>query len=375
MREVPPFHVMAVLARAQALAARGVDVVHLEIGEPDFPPPPGVLDAGRRALERLDLKYTAATGLCALRTAIADSYPQPVRPRPRRVLVTPGASGALQLAIALLVAPGDEVLVTDPGYPCIGPLVALCGGVVVPVPVAATGYRLTGAVIERHWGPRTRAVVLATPGNPTGTVHSGVALSEVVRTAERLGGHAIIDETYQGLVYQGTEPASALAASDAVLVVNSFSKRAGMTGWRVGWLVAPESMVEPLDRLAQNLFLATSTPAQHAALAALTPAAVAYVAEQRALLQARRDELADALTGLGLPPVAPAEGAFYLYVDSSRYGEDSLALAHAWLDQAGVAVAPGIDFGTHEAHRRLRFSYAVGRARLQEGIRRLRRIL
>ncbi len=252
---------MEILARARAMETQGRSIVHMEIGEPDFPTAEGIVQAGIAALQAGHTHYTPALGLPELREAIAGSYISSARPDPGRVAVTPGASGALQLIFAALVNPGDQVLMADPGYPCNRHFVRLFEGEAVAVPVdASTAYQLNVDLIRRHWTPRTVAVLLASPSNPTGTVISPAEMAGIVRVVEKLGGVLIVDEIYHGLVYGG-EAITALSYSPEVFVVNSFSKYYGMTGWRLGWLVAPDSYIPSIDKLAQNIFLAPNTVA------------------------------------------------------------------------------------------------------------------
>ncbi|UCH53718.1 MAG: pyridoxal phosphate-dependent aminotransferase [Pseudomonadota bacterium] len=368
---IEPFHVMDILARARALESQGRRVIHMEIGEPDFPTPPAIVEAGIAALKSGHTHYTQATGLPALRQAIAESYSSVARPSAHRVIVTPGASGALALTFAALLDPGAEVLLADPGYPCNRQLVHLFGGVARSVPVdAASDYQLTAEMIRMHWSPRTVAVLLASPSNPTGTLVSDVELARIVHTVSELGGTLIVDEIYHGLTY-GVDARSALAHSPDVFIVNSFSKYYGMTGWRLGWLVVPEPYVDAVDRLAQNVFLAPSTPAQHAALLAFDPEVHKELERRRAIFAERRDYLLPALRALGFGiPVTP-RGAFYLYANCSAFTTDSEAFARELLDVSGVALTPGIDFGVHKPEQHVRFSYATELANLREGVRRI----
>lgn len=371
MAQIEPFYVMDILARARALEAQGRSIVHMEIGEPDFPTPTPVVDAGIAALRAGCTQYTAALGLPELRRAIAASYPAGARPDPARVAVTPGSSGALTLVFGVLINPGDEVLMADPGYPCNRHFVRMFEGRARLVPVdAATSYQLTADLIRRHWTAATRVVLVSSPSNPTGTLVPESELHAIARAVQELGGTLIVDEIYHGLTYAASAH-SALHCSPDVFVVNSFSKYYGMTGWRVGWLVAPEAYVDAVDRLAQNVFLAASTPAQHAALAAFHPEVRAELERRRAEFQARRDYLLPALRALGFEiPVTP-EGAFYLYADCSRLTPDSESYARELLEKAGVAITPGRDFGVYAPRRHVRFSYANTRAQLEEGVRRI----
>jgi aspartate/methionine/tyrosine aminotransferase len=371
MAEIEPFHVMAILARARTLESQGHSIIHMEIGEPDFPTAAPIVAAGIAALQAGHTQYTAALGLPALRAAIAASYPEAARPDPVRVVVTPGSSGALTLVFGVLINPGDEVLMADPGYPCNRHFVRLFEGRARAVPVgAATSYQLTATLIRQHWTSATRAVLISSPSNPTGTLVPEADMAAIVRTVRELGGVLIVDEIYHGLTY-GVQARSALLDSTDVFVVNSFSKYYGMTGWRVGWLVAPAEHIEAIDRLAQNIFLAASTPAQYAALAAFQPEVLAELERRRVEFHARRDYLVPALRALGFGIAVIPEGAFYLYADSGRLAADSDDFAQRLLEEAGVAITPGRDFGWHAPKQHVRFSYANTRVQLEEGVRRI----
>jgi len=372
LSKIEPFHVMDILARARAMEAQGRSIIHMEIGEPDFPTAPAIVRAGMAALQAGRTHYTPALGLPELRAAIAASYPAQARPDAGRVAVTPGASGALQLIFAALVNPGDQVLMADPGYPCNRHFVSLFEGEPLAIPVdASTGYQLNADLVCRHWTKRTVAVLLASPSNPTGTLIPPDEMARIVRAVEERGGVLIVDEIYHGLVY-GEEAVTALTYSPNLFVVNSFSKYYGMTGWRLGWLVAPASCIPAIDKLAQNIFLAASTPAQYAALAAFEPGVQQELRNRREIFRERRDFLLPALRELGFEiPLVP-QGAFYLYADCSRFTDDSQAFALRLLEQAGVAITPGLDFGSHRAARHVRFSYANTLDNLREGVARLR---
>jgi aspartate/methionine/tyrosine aminotransferase len=372
---IEPFHVMDILARARALEAQGRSVIHLEIGEPDFPTAGRIVQAGIEALQRGDTHYTPSLGLPALRAAIAASYDPAFRPDPARVIVTPGASGALTLIFAALLSPGEQVLMADPGYPCNRHFVRLFEGEAIGIPVGAdTAYQLTAELIRQHWTDRTVAVLLASPSNPTGTLVGEDEMRRIVETVQQLGGVLIVDEIYHGLTYD-VDAVSTLKHSDRVFVVNSFSKYYGMTGWRLGWLVAPREYLPALDKLAQNVFLAANTVSQHAALAAFEPEVKAELERRRGIFRQRRDFLLPALRSLGFGvPVAP-QGAFYVYADCSRFTGDSEGFASKLLESAGVAITPGLDFGRHLPGRHVRFSYANTQENLEEGVRRLERFL
>lgn len=366
---------MEILAKARAMEAAGRPVIHMEIGEPDFPTADGIVRAGIAALEHGKTHYTPALGLPELRQAIAKRYPPEARPDPSCVVVTPGGSGALQLILAALVNPGDEVLIADPGYPCHRHFVRLFEGRAVAVPVGPdTGFQLSADSIRRHWTPRTVAVLLVSPSNPTGTLVADEELMAIVETVRELGGRLIVDEIYHGLTY-GANVRSVLAHARDVFVLNSFSKYYGMTGWRLGWLVAPEEYVDGIERLAQNIFIAAATPAQYAALRAFDPDVIAELDRRRDIFRERRDFLLPALQDLGFKvPVTP-EGAFYIYADCSALSTDSEALARDVLEQTAVALTPGSDFGTHEPKRYLRVSYATDLDKLREAVERLQAYL
>ncbi|MDZ7594397.1 MAG: pyridoxal phosphate-dependent aminotransferase [Thiobacillus sp.] len=376
MAGIAPFHVMDILARAQALEAAGRDIIHLEIGEPDFATPAPIVEAGVAALRAGHTHYTGALGLPALREAIAGFYATrwQVTLDPARVVVTPGASGALLLALGLLAGPGDEVLMADPGYPCNRHFARFCEARAVSVPVdAGSGFQLTLEAIERHATPATRAVLIASPANPTGTSISSGELARIHDWCAAKGVALIVDEIYLALTYDGSEHSA--ARWDDVFVVNSFSKYFQMTGWRLGWLAAPAWAMPDLERLAQNLFLAAPTPAQHAALAAFLPATLDELESRKAELRARRDYLLPALHQRGFIIATQPQGAFYLYADCSAHTRDSFQFAAALLEQAGVAVTPGLDFGQHQAQRYLRIAYTQALPRLVEAIARLQRFL
>jgi aspartate/methionine/tyrosine aminotransferase len=371
MNDIQPFHVMALLKQARDLEGRGRSIMHLEIGEPDFPTAPAIVQAGITALRQGHTHYTPATGLSELRQAIARSYGPGLAVDPARVVVTPGASGAFQLIFGTLLDPGDTVMMADPGYPCYRHFVRLFEGRAELVPVGAdSDYQLSAELVRRHWSPGTRAVLLASPSNPTGTVIADQELGRIVATVEELGGMVIADEIYHGLIY-GCSCASALEFSDRVFVVNSFSKYYGMTGWRLGWLVGPAEAVPAIDKLAQNIFLAASTPAQYAALAAFSPAVQAELERRRGVFRQRRDYLLPALRELGFDiPTAP-QGAFYIYANCAAFTDDSYQFAQDLLVKAGVAITPGRDFGHNDPQHHLRFSYANTLENLREAVARL----
>ncbi|MEJ2692223.1 MAG: pyridoxal phosphate-dependent aminotransferase [Candidatus Thiodiazotropha sp.] len=377
MGRIAPFYVMDLLARARALEREGRSIIHMDIGEPDFDTPAPVVAAGQCALAAGETHYTPALGLPRLRQSIADYYRQHYGTRidAGRVVVTPGSSGALQLVMSVLINPGESVLMADPGYPCNRHFVELVEGQPVAIPVGPeTGYQLTAELVEAAWRPDTKAVMIASPSNPTGTLVDDSGMQRLLQTVRRLGGVLIVDEIYQGLTY-GVAGGTALRFADDLFVINSFSKFFGMTGWRLGWLVAPESFVDALDRLAQNIFLSAPTLSQFAALSAFTPETLAILEQRRQAFESRRDFLLPALRQLGFTiPVTP-QGAFYLYAGCAAMTGDSMAFARQLLEQAGVAVTPGLDFGAHRPEAHLRFAYTTDLPLLAEGVERIRRFL
>ena len=377
MQSIQPFHVMALLARARELEAQGRSIVHMEIGEPDFVTPQPVIDAGIQALRDGHTHYTPAVGMFALRERIAAFYRHRygVTVDPQRVVITPGASAALQLVMAVLVNAADEVLMADPGYPCNRNFVYLLGGNPVGIPVgSASAYQPTPKQVSEHWSDATKALLVASPSNPTGTLLGEQTLRDYHAITGAQGGSLIVDEIYHGLVYDG-QAATALAVSEDIFVINSFSKYFGMTGWRLGWLVAPHAHVSAIDKLAQNLFLAAPTMAQHAALKAFDEGSISILEARRREFQQRRDFLLPALREIGFDiPVIP-DGAFYLYANCSRFSADSYSFTSRLLEEAGVAITPGIDFGINKPETHVRFAYTTSMENLREGVQRLRAFL
>jgi aspartate/methionine/tyrosine aminotransferase len=371
--DIEPFRVMDILARALALQAACRDVIHLEVGEPDFPTPAPIVEAGIRALRAGHTRYTPALGLPALREAIAAYYERRhgVTLDPGRIVVTPGASGALLLALAALFDAGEQLLVADPGYPCNRHFARLLEVKAVGVPVdAESRFQLTAEAAARHWGPSTRGVLVANPGNPTGTVIPRGELAALYALVRSHGGWLVVDEIYHELIYDQNEP-TALALGDDVVVINSFSKYWCMTGWRLGWLIVPEALIPAVERLAQNIFLAAPTPAQYAALAAFTPQTEEILTGYKTELRTRRDLLLPALRELGFDIAVEPEGAFYIYAGIAALAPDGETLAARLLDEAGVAITPGSDFGRHATAGFVRFAYTTARERLALAVERI----
>ena len=377
MTHIQPFHVMALLARARELEAGGRSIIHMEIGEPDFVTPSPVVEAGIRALREGRTHYTPAVGLTALRHRLSGFYRERygIDVGADRIIITPGASAALQLVLSVLVDPGDRVLMADPGYPCNRNFVHLLNGIPVGLPVDAdTNYQPDAATVRAAWTGPVAALLVASPSNPTGTLLTEADIRALFALTQSHGSRLVVDEIYHGLTYD--EPAAtALAVSADIFVINSFSKYFGMTGWRLGWLVAPAEAVGELDKLAQNLFLAAPTLAQYAALSAFDPENIAILEARRREFRARRDYLLPALRGLGFGITGTPEGAFYLYADCSRFTDDSYRFSKQLLEETGVAITPGNDFGIHRSERHVRFAYTTSLENLQEGVHRLKAYL
>lgn len=370
--EIQPFVVMDVLARAHQLEAAGRRVIHMEIGEPDFTATPQVVEAAVRALRDGRTAYTATLGLAALREAIAAHYGSCFSKKvtPDRIAITSGASGGLLLTLALYVNPGDEILVPDPGYPGYRHMVRAFEGAARALKVSAeSNFQPTLAMVRAAWGPRTRGLLLGSPSNPTGTVISRVELEKIAGFVAQRGGVLIVDEIYQGLVYNEA-PSSAVGLPGEVVVVNSFSKYFCMTGWRLGWVVLPRQRVREFEKLAQHLFICAPAISQHAALACFSPSTLKVLERRRAEFQRRRDFLVPALERAGLAVPARPSGAFYVYANCGRDGKH---FAFDLLERAGVAATPGLDFGANGTKRYVRFAYTRSMADLEEAASHLKK--
>jgi aspartate/methionine/tyrosine aminotransferase len=371
-RSIEPFLAMEVMERAFALERAGHSVIHLEIGEPDFPPPPQALAACARALREGETHYTDSRGLAELREAIARDKSQRagVAVDPERILVTNGTSPAMLLVFGLLVGPGDEVLIPTPHYPCYPNFVRFCGGTPVFVPTDPTaGWRIDVDAARAALTSRTRAVVVSSPANPTGAVQD----AETVPALAALGPPLVSDEIYDGLVYDGAAVTSALSVSEDAFVLDGFSKRYAMTGFRLGYVVAPPRALRPLQVMQQNLFISANHFVQRAGIAALTHGH-ATVTSMRDAYARRRRLLVEGLRKLGFSISAPPQGAFYVFADAHRFGSDSRALAFDLLERAQVAVTPGVDFG-QAGEGWLRFSCSASDERIEEALHRLAQAL
>ncbi|MDO5626086.1 MAG: pyridoxal phosphate-dependent aminotransferase [Pseudomonadota bacterium] len=406
-QRIEPFYVMEMAKTASAIAAQaaGTDrpMIYLNIGEPDFTAPPLVAEAAAKAIRDGRTQYTQATGLPALRERISSWYAQRfgIDVPARRIVVTAGASAALQLACLALLDAGDEVLMPDPSYPCNRQFVSMADARAVMLPAtAAERFQLSADKVAAAWGPRTRGVMLASPSNPTGTSIHPDELRHIHAAVAARGGVTVVDEIYLGLSYDDTYSHSALAIGDDIISINSFSKYFNMTGWRLGWLVVPDALVPTVEQIAQHLFICPSTVAQHAALACFEPQSLAEYERRRAEFKARRDWFVPQLHALGLSvPVTP-DGAFYAWADCraacarlfgnrSEYNSDmpastqtpdsqtqgSWAFAHELMQRAHIAVTPGRDFGHASTASHIRFSTASAMPQLQAAVARLKEVL
>ncbi|KAB2925065.1 MAG: pyridoxal phosphate-dependent aminotransferase [Dechloromonas sp.] len=373
LADIAPFHVVELFTRARQLEAEGRDIIHMEVGEPDFPTPEPIRQAAIRSIARGETYYTEALGLPALREAISAFYRERcgIAVPAKRIAVTNGASGALNLAFACLANPGSEWLLTDPGYPCNRHILRTYEGSPVALQVGPqSNFQPTPGQVAAAWNERTAGLLVASPANPTGTLLTPAEIAALAKLCRDRQGHFLVDEIYQGLTYE-TDMSTACAASDDIWVINSFSKYFQMTGWRLGWMVIPEAFVRDVEKLAQNLVLCPSAPAQHGALAAFAPETIATLEERRAEFRRRRDFLAPALESIGFRITARPEGAFYLYCDCSALAADSFSLARDLLEQTGVATTPGLDFGSNAPEKHIRFAYTTGITRLGEAVERL----
>lgn len=394
--DIQPFRVVEVLSRAKELESLGRDIVHMQAGEPDFATAEPIVEAGVSALRNGATYYSGASGLWELREAIAAFYLSDygVTVDPKRIMITPGASGALLLIAALLVDVGDKILLADPGYPCNRNFMRLVEGEGQLVPVSADdNFQLNAELVSRHWcsdkESKTVGALVATPANPTGTVISKPELEALHREIYSRGGSLIVDEIYHGLDFRDESGQrsvhSMLEITDDAFVINSFSKYFGMTGWRLGWLVAPPWACPALDKLAQNLFISMSTMAQYAALKCFETPTRVILDQRRDEFKRRCDFLLPALRDLGfIIPQAP-EGGLYIYADISQFlddnnpagkgfGKNSQEFCLILLEEHGLAITPGADFGHFQCDKYVRFAFTTSMDRLIVAVDRMRAI-
>ncbi len=377
LADIDSFFVVDFITRAKALEDDGRSIVNLAVGEPDFETPEPIVKAGIEALKINSIRYTPSLGGDALRKKISNWYRTKygVNISASRVAVTSGSSAGLLLVMGVLLSPKDEVLMADPGYPCNRHIVRAMEGRTKSVPVGPdTGYQLTADLIKEHWTANTVAAIVASPSNPTGTLVSQEEMKRMHSVVEDKGGSLIVDEIYHGLTF-GIDAKTALEFTQNVFVINSFSKYFGMTGWRLGWVIAPELFINEIEKLAQNLYISNSDVAQQAALAAFDPQTTAIAEKNRKQYGEQREYLLPRLKDMGfIIPVDP-KGAFYIYADCSGFTNDSYAFCLDLLESAGVAIAPGLDFGSYRANQHIRFSYTKPISVLGEGLDRLKKHL
>jgi aspartate/methionine/tyrosine aminotransferase len=377
LEKIQPFHVMDLLAKAKQMQQDGRDIIHLEVGEPDFPTPEPIKQAGIKAINDSELFYTPSQGLMELRNEIAKYYKKSfsVTVDPKNIVITAGASAALLMVMGSLLNPNDELMLCDPGYPCNLNFARFLSAKINQINVNQHSlYQPTAEKIKQFWTAKTKVVLIASPSNPTGTLISRGELEKIVDFISAQGAMLIVDEIYQGLVYD-MQPETALSINSNIIIINSFSKYFQMTGWRLGWCVIPDMMLNSIDKLSQNLYLAPSTPAQWAATQAFTEETIKILEQRRQIFKQRRDFLYQELLELGFViPVKPA-GAFYLYADCSRFTEDSMQFCYDVLNQTGVAITPGIDFGENNAKHYVRFAYTQDIKILAEAISRIKTFL
>ncbi len=372
---IEPFRVMQLLEHAKELEAEGRKIIHMEIGEPDFATPASVIEAAKAALDSGDNFYTPSTGNPELQQALSTWYKGEynVDVKPERILITPGTSGAFSLIYAALLDAGESILLPDPGYPCQRNFIRLAGGEPITIPVGPeTRYHLSRELVEANWHEHTRAAVVINPSNPTGTLIDPYELAAIATACQTRGGYLISDEIYHGLTYDA-KAHCALEFNENAIVVNGFSKRWAMTGWRIGWIVVPEALIDACRRVMQNIFIAAPTLSQYAAIAALK--AHVNCEQMRKAYDERRSYLLTELPKLGFDIVVQPQGAFYIYANIENITDDSKTFCWDMLEKAGVAITPGEDFGSFRSAQHVRFSYATSLENIREGLKRLKEAL
>ena len=377
LSKVNPFRVMTVMARAQYLESQGRRIVHMEVGEPDFSSAQPIIDAGKRALDDGLTQYTAASGLAELRECLSVHYRENynVEVDANRILITPGASGGLNLLANLLVRAGDGVLLSDPAYPCVRNFIHMMSAQPQLIPVGIEqNFQPTLEQLDEYCTDKTSGLWLASPSNPTGTILERSKLKAACNWATSRQKHLLVDEIYHGLHYVDDLP-SVLELDQSAFVVNSFSKYFGMTGWRLGWIVLPQEHIEMATILAQNMYISASSISQYAALAAFTPEAKRIFEERREAFRHRRDFLAGALKSMGFLLCDNIQGAFYVYVDISKFSDDCEKFCHDMLEDHGVAMTPGTDFGDFESKSHVRIAFTTDMDSLELGLQRLQNAL
>lgn len=371
--EIETFKVMDLLKRAKQLDAQGYDVVHMEAGEPDFATASPIADAAKAAIDQGMTQYTPAAGIPELRQKISAWYQTryDLDICPERIIVTTGASSALLMIFALLTDAGQSFLMADPGYPCNRQFLRFLEARAQLVAVdAEQNYQLTSELVKDNWERQTAGVLLASPANPTGSVVHRDEMASIASAVKALGGSLVVDELYHGLTYEQDTP-SVLEIDPDAFVVNSFSKYFGMTGWRLGWMVAPEEAAPELEKLAQNLMISPHTVSQYAALAAFEPQTLEILEARKEQFRIRRDLLVEGLRDIGFKIPLMPEGAFYVYADASAFTDNTYDLCWSLLEENHIATTPGLDFGRHRCHDFIRFSYTTGLDRIELALQRL----
>jgi aspartate/methionine/tyrosine aminotransferase len=369
--DMPPFYVMEVLERAQELERRGLQIIHLEVGEPDFPTPNCIKKAAEKAIREGKTRYTASLGLLELRETIAEHYLEKygVSISPNQLIVTNGSSPALMMIFSVLLEAGEEVILSDPHYACYPNVVRFLGGSPVFVKVNEDdGFRFNPAEIEERIGSKTKAILINSPANPTGHVLDASTMGEIAE----LGPMVVSDEIYNGLTYEG-KAHSILEFTDNAFVASGFSKQFAMTGWRLGYVIASKRYVRPLQKLMQNFFIAANTISQWAGIAAIKEAG-SDVRRMVRIFNKRRKLIVERLKRIGFGVAVEPAGAFYVLANAKKFTDDSLKFAFELLEKAGVGVTPGVDFGRN-AEGYIRFSYANSIENISEGMNRLERYL
>ncbi len=375
-KQIQPFHVMKILGEAKAMEAAGKKIIHMEIGEPDFPSLPCVHEAAVQAAALGLTHYTPTMGLPALRDKLAHFYQSfyHAEVAADNIMITPGSSSALHMVLTAIINPGDKVLLSDPAYPCNRQFVKLLQGEIIGVPVSSdTQYQLNTELLKTHWQSGIKAVMVASPANPTGTIIEQEELLSMANFLAEQNCYFIVDEIYQGLVYE--RPAESILAHknlpDNVIVINSFSKFFGMTGWRLGWCVAPDILMPVLDRLGQNLFLAAPTPSQYGALRVLEADALADLEQRRQIFESRRNALYHSMLDAGFRLKTLPQGAFYLYWDVSDFTDNADQFCSELLQATGVAITPGRDFGDYQANQHVRLAYTTTEPELKLAVQKI----
>jgi len=373
---IQPFRVMKILGEAKAMEAAGRDIIHMEIGEPDFASLDCIHQAVNQATAQGLTHYTPSLGLPALRKKLSafynDFYQASVNAE--HIMITPGSSSGLHLLLSALLNPKDKVIMADRAYPCNRQFVKLLHGELLAIPTdASIQYQLNTELLKQHWQPDIKVVMVATPSNPTGTVIEQPALINMAQFCAERNAYLLVDEIYQGLVYD--RPAESILAHanlpENVLVINSFSKFFGMTGWRLGWIVAPPFLLPTLERLAQNCYLAAPTPSQYGALAVLEKDALAQLEQRRKAFEQRRNQLFSLMQQANIAPSVLPQGAFYLYWDVSKWTTNSEQFCEALLKETGVAITPGSDFGEHQAKHHVRLAYTTDKNSIEKAVQKI----